>query len=114
MLEYCKYKGIGVVAYSPLMEGFLARPLGTETTRTKFVSQTPFFKPISEADKRIIQRVEELAKEKGWKMSQVALAWVASKVTSPIVGANTVSPANRLSTFSTLMVGHRRFVFRRV
>lgn len=73
------------------MDGHLARPVGTETTRTKAISGTPFEKPRRESDKKIIQRVEELAKRKGWKMSEVALAWVASKVTAPIVGANSVS-----------------------
>ncbi|KAI0746368.1 NADP-dependent oxidoreductase domain-containing protein [Daedaleopsis nitida] len=91
MLDYCKYKGIGVVAYSPLMDGHLARPVGTETSRTKSIAGTPFEKPRRDSDKKIIQRVEELAKKKNWKMSQVALAWVASKVTSPIVGANTAA-----------------------
>ena len=28
MIPYCNYKGIGVIAYGPLFNGFLARPLG--------------------------------------------------------------------------------------
>ncbi|KAI0367254.1 Aldo/keto reductase [Pilatotrama ljubarskyi] len=89
MLAYCKHAGVGVIAYSPLMDGHLARPLGSETERSKLIAGTPFEKPRRESDKRIIQRVEELASKKGWTMSQVALAWVAAKVTAPIVGANT-------------------------
>ncbi|KAI0354041.1 Aldo/keto reductase [Trametes cingulata] len=89
LLAYCKHKGVGVIAYSPLMDGHLARPLGTETERSKVLAGTPFEKRRRESDKKIIQRVEELASKKGWSMSQVALAWVASKVTAPIVGANT-------------------------
>ena len=45
---------------------------------------------ISDIDKAIISRVEEVAKKKGWKMSDVALAWIDAKVTSPIVGCSTV------------------------
>ena len=91
LLEYCNYKGVGVLAYSPLMDGHLSRPLGTETDRTKTIAGTPFEKPRRASDKKIIERVEELARKNGWAMSQVALSWVASKVTTPITGANTVS-----------------------
>ena len=90
MLGYCRHRGLGLIAYSPLMDGHLARPVGTETTRTKFIAGTFFEKQRRESDKQIIARVEELANKKGWAMCQVALAWVAAKATSPIVGANTV------------------------
>lgn len=30
--------------------------------------------------------MEEVAKKKGWSMSQVALSWVSHRVSSPIVG----------------------------
>jgi aryl-alcohol dehydrogenase-like predicted oxidoreductase len=41
---------------------------------------------MTEADKEIIGRVEELAGKKGWKMSHVALAWLVSKGAASIVG----------------------------
>jgi len=88
MFAYCNFKGIGIIPYSPLMDGHLARPTGTETPRTKSISGTPFEKRRRDSDIKIIKRVEELAEKHKWKMSQVALAWTASKVTSPIVGAN--------------------------
>ena len=72
------------------MDGHLARPLDSVTPRSKSIAGTFFEKPRRDSDKKIIQRVEELAKKKQWKMSQVALAWVASKITAPIVGANSV------------------------
>jgi aryl-alcohol dehydrogenase-like predicted oxidoreductase len=34
----------------------------------------------------IVRRVQELAEKKGWKMSQVALAWINKRVSSPIIG----------------------------
>lgn len=37
----------------------------------------------------MIERVEELAKKHGWKMSTVALAWINKRVTSPIIGFST-------------------------
>ena len=97
MIAYANYRGIGVIGYAPLLDGHLARPLGTDTPRSKSIAGTFFEKPRRESDKKIIQRVEELAKKKQWKMSQVALVWVASKVTAPIVGANSVSTWQLLS-----------------
>lgn len=41
-------------------------------------------------DQKIIGRVQELAEKKGWKMSHVALAWINKRITSPIIGFNSV------------------------
>jgi aryl-alcohol dehydrogenase-like predicted oxidoreductase len=90
MLAYCKHNGIGVIPWAPLASGVLARPLGTETTRLSVMKGTAFEKKIVQGDATIINRVEELAKKKNCKMSQIALAWVVAKVESPIVGANSV------------------------
>jgi len=87
MFGYCEHNGIGIIPYQPLAGGDLARPFGADSLRTKFVKGTPFETKYTAADKTIIERVEELAKNHGWKMNQVALAWSQSKVTSPIVGA---------------------------
>ncbi|KZT64121.1 Aldo/keto reductase [Daedalea quercina L-15889] len=89
MFAYCNYNGIGILSFSPLMDGHLARPVGTETGRTKFINGTPYEKPRRPCDVQIIKRVEELAKNRSLTMSQVALAWSLTKVSSPIVGANT-------------------------
>lgn len=39
---------------------------------------------------KTIKRVQELAEKKGWKMSQVALAWINKRVSSPIIGFSSV------------------------
>ncbi|THH21264.1 hypothetical protein EW146_g249 [Bondarzewia mesenterica] len=90
LFAYCDFKGIGIIAFSPLMDGHLARPDGTETVRTKRYSGTSYDKKRRECDIKIIQRVEEIAQKHSWKMCQVALAWSASKISSPIVGVNSV------------------------
>ncbi|KAL1724959.1 NADP-dependent oxidoreductase domain-containing protein [Schizophyllum commune] len=89
MLAYCEYHGIGVIPWSPLAGGALARPLNSEeTARSKLNSA---FTKTDEADHEIIKRVEEVAKKRGWKMAEVAIAWVQRRVTSPIVGINSIN-----------------------
>ncbi|KAG6848091.1 hypothetical protein C0991_000974, partial [Blastosporella zonata] len=90
MHAYCNHNGIGVIPWAPLASGFLARPLNATSVRSDSFMGTPFFKELSAAKKEIITRVEELAKKKGVKMGQVALAWSATKVSSPIVGVSSV------------------------
>ncbi|KAI5890026.1 Aldo/keto reductase [Schizophyllum commune H4-8] len=89
MLAYCEYHGIGVIPWSPLGGGTLARPLNSaETARAKLNSA---FAQTDAAEHEIIKRVEEVAKKRGWKMAQVAIAWVQRRVTSPIVGINSIN-----------------------
>lgn len=90
MLAYCQFNGIGIIPWAVLAAGILARPLGAETTRTTVAKGTASERNLTDADKVIIARVEQLAKRHDWKMGQVALAWINSKVCSPIVGVNSV------------------------
>ena len=89
MLPLCAAEGIGVIPWSPLARGRLTRPWGTTTERT---GTDEFGKTLydgsEEADKAIVEAVVKLAKDKGVKPAQVALAWVLQKkpVTAPIVG----------------------------
>ncbi|KAJ7697218.1 Aldo/keto reductase [Mycena rosella] len=84
MIPYCKAHGIGLIPYAPLAGGALGRPLGGQRTlRTPDNSKE---NDLTDADKTIIGRVQELAEKKGCTMAQVALAWVQLKVDSPIVG----------------------------
>lgn len=87
MNKYCIETGVGLIPWSPLYRGHLARPVGSaETVRSEVTKKSPMFGGITEEDNVIIKRVEELANKKGWKMSQVALAWIVQKQTIPIVG----------------------------
>ena len=90
MIPYCKAHGIGLIPWSPLHQGDLARPLTASTARKEESKGTFLEHRLSAADKTIISRVEELAKKKGWNMSDISLAWIQTKVTSPIVGVNSV------------------------
>lgn len=91
MIPYCKFNGIGIIPWGPLCDGHLARPLGTETLRKELTKGSILERKHRPSDEMIISRVEEIAKKKGWKMSQVALVWSSMKITSPIVGINSIS-----------------------
>jgi len=88
MLPLCRDQGIGVIPWSPLARGRLTRDWDDVTPRV----ETDVFGSnlYNEAtDRRIVERVAEVAAGRGVPRAQVALAWVLSRpgVTSPIVGA---------------------------
>ncbi|KAI9677019.1 MAG: hypothetical protein M1817_006858 [Caeruleum heppii] len=89
MNKYCDLTGVGLIPWSPLCRGHLARP-ATEfgsTVRSANEKEKPVFAiPNADPDKVIIGRVEEMAKKKSWPMSHVALAWINKRVSSPIIG----------------------------
>jgi aryl-alcohol dehydrogenase-like predicted oxidoreductase len=92
MNAYCKFAGIGLIPWSPLDSGRLARPLNTEaTSRSENAKGTFYEHELAEWEKEIVRRVENISKAKGWSMAQVSLAWINEKVTSPIVGISSVS-----------------------
>lgn len=88
MNKYCQLTGVGLIPWAPLCRGNLAHPPGTQSTwksRDDAVETGS-----SDTDTAIVKRVQEIATAKGWKMSHVALAWVLKRVTSPIVGIDTL------------------------
>ena len=93
MLPLCREEGIGVIPWSPLARGFLAGNRRTadrgDTVRAKsdeYAHQLYY----TDADFTIADRVVELAKTRGVKPTQIALAWLLAKpgMTAPIVGAS--------------------------
>jgi aryl-alcohol dehydrogenase (NADP+) len=91
MLPYCADAGIGVLPWSPLARGRLARPWDTTTTRSE---TDAFGKTLyDESDRSIVAAVADVAAARAVPMAQVATAWLLSKpvVTSPIIGATKVS-----------------------
>ncbi|GAC1355697.1 MAG: aldo/keto reductase [Acidobacteriaceae bacterium] len=92
MMGLCAEEGIGVLPWSPLARGRLARAWGSETTNRSETDkfQKTLYGGTEESDRRVVDRVEELARAKGVPMATLALAWTLQKpvVTSPIVGAS--------------------------
>ncbi|OEO32829.1 alcohol dehydrogenase [Devosia insulae DS-56] len=89
MLPVCIDQGIGVIPWSPLARGRLARPWGESTERmeTDIYGKTLYLRDEA-ANQAINAAVAEIAAARGVKMAQVALAWVLQKqpVSAPIVG----------------------------
>jgi len=91
MLPLCVDQGVGVIPWSPLARGKLARPWSDEPTttrdRTDKFSQM-LYSHTRDADKAVVDTVEAVSEKLGAPMSQVALAWLAQKpgVTAPIIG----------------------------
>jgi len=94
MLPYCRKNGIGVIPWSPLARGYLARP-HEEFDRTsrgqsdEYAREHPYFEGNGE---EINERVQELAADRGVSMAQIALSWLLHKdvVDAPIVGTTSV------------------------
>ena len=88
MKPYCNEENIAMTPYSALASGRLAKHPGETSKRLK---EDTFAKgkydATEEQDAIIINRVAELATNKGISMTEVSLAWLLKKVTSPIVGA---------------------------
>lgn len=77
------------MSWSPNFGGKLARPLG-DTTSTRAQMPSPTGSGLTKEDEEIIRRVEKMALQKDWRMSQVALAWLRSKGAVPTVGLNSL------------------------
>jgi aryl-alcohol dehydrogenase-like predicted oxidoreductase len=92
MIALCQSERIGVIPWSPLARGRLARPWQSEQTKRfetdKFGSK--MYSQTEDADHKVVDRVGQLAGERGVPRAQLALAWLLSKpaVTAPIVGAS--------------------------
>ncbi|KAG9235902.1 aldo-keto reductase-like protein [Amylocarpus encephaloides] len=90
MIPYCRDVGVGLIPWSPIARGALARPFDDRTTKREKSDRmlnAMIRGSETEIDKRIIGRVEELSKKKGVSMATIATAWVLSKETvNPIIG----------------------------
>lgn len=86
MLPLCRAEGVGVLPWSPLARGYLAKDPDASTTRQDTDAGRSFFG--TEADQEVHRRVGELAQDKGVSRAQVALAWLLHQdaVVAPIVG----------------------------
>ena len=92
MIPFCLDQGIGVLPWSPLARGLLAGKRRPKTVRadTDTYGHQLYGEQISDADERVIERLEELAGVAGVTPARMALAWLLHRpgVVAPIIGAS--------------------------
>jgi aryl-alcohol dehydrogenase-like predicted oxidoreductase len=97
MLPLCESEGIGVIPWSPLARGRLTRDWNekTERSETDTFGRT-LYHDTADTDRKVVETVAQMARERGVPRAQVALAWVLAKpeVSAPIVGASKPSHLN--------------------
>lgn len=89
MLPLCRAEGIGVIPWSPLARGAVARPpAGGDSTRARTDTLAKGFYG-HRSDRAVIERVQAVAERRGVSQAQIGLAWLLHQpgVTAPIVGA---------------------------
>jgi aryl-alcohol dehydrogenase-like predicted oxidoreductase len=92
MIPQCIDQGVGVIPWSPLARGLLAGTRSREGEKRTTRSETdPFTDYLysQPTDFDVVDRVAEVAAERGVPSAQIALAWLLHRpgVTAPIVGS---------------------------
>jgi len=91
MIPLCRDQKVGLIPWSPLARGYLARTRDTikETVRAGS-DQFAGYLYRRESDLDIVDRNAEVAARLGVKPAQTALAWMLGKpgVVAPIIGAS--------------------------
>ena len=88
MAKLCAEDNIAMTPYSALAGGRLSKHPGETSKRLEEDSYAKFkYDATAKQDQVIIDRVAELADQRGVSMTEVSLAWLLTKVTAPVVGA---------------------------
>jgi aryl-alcohol dehydrogenase-like predicted oxidoreductase len=90
MAPLCEDQGVGMIPWSPLARGKLARPPEAKTARMESdLFGKRLYATMEEADARVQAALDQVAKARALPHAQLALAWLLQKggVTAPIVGA---------------------------
>lgn len=88
MAKLCAEDNIAMTPYSALAGGRLAKKPGETSKRLEEDSYAKFkYDATAKQDSVVIERVAELAEKHGVSMTEISLAWLLAKVTSPVVGA---------------------------
>lgn len=89
MLPLCRDQGVGVIPWSPLARGRLTREWDSATERSGSDAFGDYlYATTAEADRKVVDVVATIARERKLPRAQIALAWLLqhADVTAPIVG----------------------------
>lgn len=92
MIPLCRDQGIGLIPWSPLARGFLAgnrNKTAGDTARAK-TDEYAHQMYYQDDDFKVVERLSEVARNRGESNVKIALAWILSKpgITAPIIGAS--------------------------
>jgi 1-deoxyxylulose-5-phosphate synthase len=95
-LPMCRSEGIGVLPWSPLARGRLARAWEDASTSDRVTHDRTaemLYGSTEAADRQVVDAVGKIAGEREVSRSQVALSWLLSQpgVTAPLVGAGKIA-----------------------
>ena len=95
MIPLCRAEGLGVIPWSPLARGLVARPRRESEARpTTRSTNDPYAEKLyaNNVDWAIVDAVERIAGERAVSMAEIGLAWLLARpgVTAPIVGATKI------------------------
>lgn len=92
MLPFCVDQKIAVIPWSPLARGLLTGKRSKERNETERAKTDAFGKSLygMDSDFEIVNRLSDIAEQRGLPNAQVALAWMMGKpaITAPIIGAS--------------------------
>ena len=91
MVPLCRYQGVGLIPWSPLARGRLARPWGQHTPRVASdVFGAGLFANTEANDRQVAEALAGVATQRGLPRAQVALAWLLGQpgLAAPIIGAS--------------------------
>lgn len=92
MIPLCRAEGVGLIPWSPLARGRLARAWQSESTRRSETDRfgNSMYSKTEDADRAVVDRLAQLSAQRGEPLATLALAWMLAKpgITSPIVGAS--------------------------
>lgn len=92
MNVYADERNIALTPYSALAAGRLSRRPGETSKRLEQDTYAKFkYDASADKDAKVIAKVSEIADARGVSMTEVSLAWLLTKVASPIVGATKIS-----------------------
>ena len=100
IIPFCRDNGMGIMAYGSLAHGLLTGTMTPETTFEKDdwrKSLNAFGQPIFEGQHFLdnlekVDRLKEMAADRGYSVAQLALAWVASEPTVSVALVGTRRP----------------------
>lgn len=90
MHPYCSYAGVGLIPWSPLAQGILARPWKSSTDSVRAANNAYASLISNDGDKEVVERLEEVANRLGQSMAKVAIAWSIKKGVNPILGLQSI------------------------